>query len=168
MMNECVVCKATIEEGVGACPICGFPVLRGIGNTEADKEQIENMAKLYLKKFLNEYKFGLKQYEYDLENGALKYEGENEILFTNNGEFPIKVEQEFYNKDLDAEMDIQIFAEHTSGNKKTYDLKIKNPNVEGGLYVWLEMTRELKVCLKVGNENKHEVSEEIALLELKG
>lgn len=167
-MNECVVCKSTIEEGSGACSTCGFPVLGAIGNTEEDRAQIINMAKLYLKKILNDYRFGLIEYEYDLENEVLKFEGEKEILFANNGEFPMKVEREFYNKDLEAELDIRFFVEHSGGNKKTYNLKLKNPNVEGGLYVWLEMTKELKVRLKLGNETKYEVSEEISILEAKG
>lgn len=160
---KCIACSYQgIEEGLGRCPRCGFPVLK-----TPEDARLRKMAGDYLLQKFEGVRVGAVSYTYERDGMELVLEGELLLPFTEDflslpsGEI-IWQGQLCRHIPKDREIPLQIYIEQ-NGEERRQEVFLKAPEVSGPFQVGIRRGEGLSFSLTVGSRSSYAESEPIFL-----
>ncbi len=158
----CMFCKNEMAEGEIKCPVCGFTHMNF--TEEGGAEVIKNMVTAYKQRKLGGIFVELVSYNYTVENGVVKDDGESHIKICEASELEMDTVKwsgsSFYGPEKERNISIDIVVGNEQ--KKKYSLPFHIPAVSE-LLVGVKLEKGLKARLAAGERDNFVLSEQFDL-----
>ena len=161
---KCISCRYQgMEEGLGRCPKCGFPVLK-----VPEDEKLRKMAKDYLLQKFQGIRVGVVSYGYEREGMELVLKEELLTPFTEDflslpaGEITWQ-EQLYRPIPKDREISLTIYIER-NGERRRKEVLLKTLEVSGPWQVGIRPEEGLSFSIAAGGRDFYAVSEPVFVI----
>ena len=169
---RCEVCGAELAEGMGSCPVCGFPVIYQIGGDAAAAESMKKAAEDYRAQLFKDLEVGFVAYSHKVVTGGdgkdtLRVDHEDRIslgAFSKFDEGEVHWYPEGFLRPLTPALECSVFVRRGSESERVKKVSVPLPEGAGDIHIG--MTRggvgSFRVC--IGNAQKYNLSDQIPVL----
>lgn len=163
----CFACQSTVEDGRAKCPVCGFPVIQSVGGNTVEIDRIRQMARGYIRQWLEGIVIGIASYSYVLENNKLRQDKAADLDLAQADQLmvgvPVWNDADFANVEEQGVITIHAFM-RKGGIRYAYELQAQLPPITGSCHVGVLLMKGLKARLVLGNPENHTYSQPFSLI----
>ena len=167
-INSCYACHTVLDEEKAACPVCGMPRLRVIGENEDAKNMIKKIAEEHRQNKLQDATISILAYEYEENEGKLREKAVHTIEIAKALELVYGETTWFSGKfariDSNREMELSVVIKKSGSELTTINLQFIPPKMEDFWYIGVKLIEGFCIVFQIGNEQVHTQTEKISLI----